>query len=113
MIKFVLPKSVLFAFFLCLGAVNSPAQEPGMILPPLPTVYKEPPPDPETLPSPPQVEWEPLGPPDSGEAPGASVVLPVPPPQAEDSIPPPPPPIVETSLPGGPDEEEIELAKPG
>jgi hypothetical protein len=112
MIKFVVPKSVLFALILCLCVATVPAQDPGIILPPLPSVMPPDPPDPETLPPPPQLEWEPLGPKDSGGVPGAIVVSPVPPPQAEAEIAPPPPPIVETPLPVGPDAGEIELAKP-
>jgi hypothetical protein len=97
---------------LCLGAASVPAQEPGMILPPLPTVYKEPPPDPETLPPPPQLEWAPLGPGDSVGEPGAVVASPVPPPEAETPMAPPPPPMEEVPQPGGPDRAEMELGKP-
>lgn len=112
MIKFSLPKSFLFALFLCLGAVNLPAQGPEMIPPPIPEVMPAPPPDPDTLPPPPELEWEPLGPKGSEEESGAPPAAYVPPPEPEASIAPPPPPFVETPLPGQPDPAEMELAKP-
>lgn len=98
--------------FLCLGAANLPAQEQSMIPPPIPSVIPPEPPDPDTLPPPPQLEWEPLGPKGEVVEEGGGVLVDVPPPQAETLIAPPPPPIVETPLPGGPNAEEIELVKP-
>ena len=73
-----------------------------MILPPLPGVYKAPPPDPGTLPPPPQLEWASLGPEDSVEEPGAIVASTVPPPEAETPMAPPPPPMEEVPQPDGP-----------
>jgi hypothetical protein len=108
-------KSTLFRhalLILFLGAANMPAQEQGIIPPPLPSVIPPEPPDPDTLPPPPQLEWESLVPKGAEEEGGAVVVTAIPPPQAEAEIPPPPPPIVETPLPGGPDPGEVELATP-
>lgn len=108
-------KSILFRnvlLILCLGAANLPAQEAGIIFPPIPSVLPPDPPDPETLPPPPQLQWESLPPRESEAGGGTSAGVDVPPPQPETPIAPPPPPIVETPLPGGPDAEEIELAKP-
>jgi hypothetical protein len=112
MIKFTLPKSVLFALFLCLGAANSPAQELEMIAPPIPSALAPPPPNPATLPAPPPLEWAPLVPRDSEDPGGPSEVPFVPPPQSETAIAPPPPPMVETPLPGQPDPAETDLVKP-
>ena len=108
-------KSILFRhvlLILCLGAANLPAQEQGMIPPPIPSVLPPEPPDPYTLPPPPAFAWEALPPRDSAEEPGSIGAVPVPPPQPEASIAPPPPPAVEAPLPGGPDPAAMELAKP-
>jgi hypothetical protein len=96
---------------LCLCAANLPAQQADM-LPPLPPSNAVPPPDSDTLPPPPQLEWSPLGPKDEGA--GGGIIEPplVPSAQADVPIAPPPPPTIETPLPGGPDPNAIELAKP-
>jgi hypothetical protein len=102
-------RSVLL--ILCLGATNLPAQQ-GDVLPPLPTTYATAPPEPETLPPPPQLEWQPLTTSGSGGAlnPPAALTDPLPQPQA--ALVPPPAPTIEAPLPGPPDPEEAELAKP-
>jgi hypothetical protein len=110
MATFTLFRSTLL--ILCLGAANLPAQEPSMIPPTIPSVIPPEPPDPDTLPPPPQLEWEPLGPKGLEDPGGASAVAFVPPPQPETAIPLPPPPVVETPLAGQPDPAEIELVKP-
>lgn len=108
-------RSILFRhvlLILCLGAANLPAQEQGMIPPPIPSVLPPDPPDPDTLPPPPALAWDALPPRDSAEEPGTIGAVAVPPPQLEVSIAPPPPPMVETPLPGTPDPADKELAKP-
>jgi hypothetical protein len=97
---------------LCLGAANLPAQEQGIILPPIPSVLPPDPPDPDTLPPPPPLQWEALPPRDSGGEGGASGGVDVPPALDETPLAPPPPPVEEVPLPGGPDPAEEELAKP-
>ena len=97
---------------LCLGAANLPAQEPGMILPPIPSVLAPDPPDPETLPPPPELEWAPLGPKGQEDEGGTSVTVYVPPPEPEAFVVPPPPPAMADSEPAAPDPAEMELAEP-
>jgi len=82
------------------------------MLPPLPTLFASPPPDPGTLPPPPQLDWSPLGPKDEGGGgePSATTIVP-PPPQDETPIPPPPP-VVEAPVIDGFDPAQMELAKP-
>jgi hypothetical protein len=60
MLKFSLLRSLLLTLFLCLPAANLPAQEAELEPPPLPDFATAPPPDPESLESPPSLEWEPL-----------------------------------------------------
>jgi hypothetical protein len=112
MIKFVLPKSVLFALILCFGAASLPAQELEMQAPPIPEVIPTPPPDPDTLPPPPPLEWQSLLPKGSEEEQPPGDALAVLPPEPETRIAPPPPGMVETPLPGLPDPAEMERAKP-
>lgn len=112
MIKFVLPKSVLFVLILCLGWANAPAQGLEMRAPPIPDVIPPPPPDPDTLPAPPDLEWAPLVPQNSGLAQSPAETISVSAPEPEASIAPPAPPMVETPLPGAPDPSQIELVKP-
>jgi len=97
---------------LCLGAAHLPAQQAEMIPPPLPSGLPSEPPDPDTLPAPPQLVWEPLVPKGSEEQAASVGATAVPPPQTEVPITPPPPPAVEAPLPNGPDPAEMELAKP-
>jgi len=98
---------------LCLGAAHLPAQQAEMIPPPIPSVLLPEPPDPDTLPPPPQLTWEPLGPKGEEEGGGGVVATVVPPPpQPETPIPPPPPPMVETPVAGLPDPDKVEMAKP-
>jgi hypothetical protein len=111
MIKFVLAKSFLFALFLCLGAANLPAQQAEMIPPPISSVIPPEPPDPDTLPPPPQLEWEPLAPKDSVEQSSGAAAVAVPPPLPEAPIAPPPPPVTEPLLAGPPDPADAEAAK--
>jgi hypothetical protein len=70
------------------------------------------PPDPDTLPAPPQLEWEPLVPKGAELGGDVTAAIDVPPPEPETPIPPPPPPVIETPLPGGLDFSAMELAKP-
>jgi hypothetical protein len=110
-----MPRSPQFScalVILCLGAAYLPAQQPEMIPPPIPSVLPPEPPDPDTLPPPPRLEWEPLGPKGSEEAEGGTVGIIVPPPLTEVPVEPPPPPMVETPVAGLPDPSEMELAKP-
>jgi hypothetical protein len=107
-------RSTLFTFALlslCLGAANLPAQESSMIPPPIPLVLPPEPPDPDTLPPPPQFEWAPLGSKGEDEG-GGGVVAFVSPPLPEPSMAPPPPPMIETALAEMPDPAELDLAKP-
>ena len=97
---------------LCLGAAHQPAQEPEMIPPPIPSVMPPEPPDPDALPAPPQLEWEPLGPTSVEGGGGAVLAVDVPPPLTETAIEPPPAPIAETPVAGLPDPEAVEMAKP-
>jgi hypothetical protein len=111
MIKFVLPKSVLFALILCLGWANIPAQELEMQAPPIPSVIPTPPPDPDSLPPPPQLQWDSLTP-KGAEDQGALVeAAPVAAAEAEAPMAPPPPPVTEP-VGGLPDPAEVELVKP-
>jgi hypothetical protein len=71
-----------------------PAQEPQMIAPPLPDFSTAPPPDPETLPAPPAMEWEPStpsAPPQAADAPAPALDVPAPQPEIELPEPPAPP----------------------
>ncbi len=93
-----------------------PAQEPQMIAPPLPDFGTAPPPDPETLPAPPALEWEPFDAASPGASPGAPApALDVPAPQPEIELPPPPVPPTLSFVPGASGEpmekgtEEIEV----
>jgi hypothetical protein len=87
-----------------------------MIAPPLPDFGRAPPPDPETLPAPPALEWEPLTPPAPAQPPDiAPQALDVPAPQPEAELPPPPVPPTLSFVPGATGEslekgtEEIEV----
>ncbi|HEV2841621.1 MAG TPA: hypothetical protein VGW39_09880 [Chthoniobacterales bacterium] len=72
-----------------------------MIAPPLPDFGTAPPPDPETLPAPPALEWEPLTPPAPAQlADDPAPALDVPAPQPEAELPPPPVPPTLSFLPG-------------
>ena len=97
---------------LCLGAANLPAQQAEMIPPPIPSVLPPEPPDPDTLPVPPQLQWEPLGPKDEGggEGAGAATALIPPAAEADPVIAAPPPPVADTPLP--PDPDAMDLVKP-
>jgi hypothetical protein len=95
---------------LCLGVQNLLAQQADVI-PPLPTSYASPPPDPETLPPPPPLDWAPLGPKDEGGDVGVGISISVPPPQGETPIAPPPS-AVEVPVVDGVDPAQVEIAKP-
>jgi hypothetical protein len=112
MLRSFLPRRLLFTLILCLGTTQLPAQEPSMIPPPIPSVLPPDPPDPDTLPPPPQLEWAPLGPQGEEQEGGPPGVIFVPPPQPEPSIAAPLPPAVEAPLPEAPDPAELELAVP-
>lgn len=97
---------------LCLGAAHLVAQEPEMIPPPIPSVLAPEPPDPDTLPVPPQLQWEPLEAPGGDDGGSVTATIDVPPPQVEVALPAPPPPMEETPVAGLPDPEAVEMAKP-
>ena len=82
-----------------------------MIPPPIPTILPPEPPDPDALPSPPELVWAPLGAKDGGR--GGDIIEVAIVPLAADEVPiPPPPPIVETPFQGGPDPNAMALVRP-
>ena len=111
MLKFFLSRYFLLAILVFLWQNRMPAQEP--MIPPLspPAVLPPDPPDPDTLPPPPQLQWESLTPKGAEDASGGSVETVIPPEQLETPIAPPPPPAIETPLPP-PDPAEVVLAQP-
>ena len=102
---------LLLAILLFLWPDRMPAQEP--LIPPLspPAVLPPDPPDPDTLPPPPQLQWESLTPKGAEDVSGGSAETVIPPEQLETPIAPPPPPVIETPLPP-PDPAELVLAQP-
>ncbi|HKP03957.1 MAG TPA: hypothetical protein VJU77_11445 [Chthoniobacterales bacterium] len=101
----------LFAIFLFLWPEHVLGQEP--LIPPLspPAILPPDPPDPDTLPPPPQLQWESLTPKGGDDISGGSVEAVIPPEQLETPIAPPPPPVTEIPLPA-PDPAELVLAQP-
>jgi hypothetical protein len=99
MLKLSLLRCLLPVLLLCLPVANVSAQETELVAPPLPDFVTGPPPDPESLESPPSLEWEPLESVDPEQ--GTNVTPPEPfvvlPPEPE--APPDAPPVAEI-LPG-------------
>ena len=71
-----------------------------MVPPPIPAIAAEPPPDPETLPPPPALEWAPLVPAAPAQSANPPQALAIPAPQPEDELPPPPVPATLSFVPG-------------
>jgi hypothetical protein len=113
MSKFSHLRYFLLVIPLLVCAAAATAQDAAMMRPPIPDVLPPEPPDPYTLPAPPQLQWTSLPPRDEEDQRSITPPEDVPPAKEEEvTIPPPPPPVIETPLPGGANPADIELANP-